>query len=56
MLFEYHVGSSDPEGYFVSIIIEFVVQISTRDISFHIGMIPVLSIYDKNSIKFSYNI
>jgi hypothetical protein len=42
--------------YFASLIIEFVVQMSTRHISFLIGMIPVQSIYDNKSIKFSSNI
>ena len=44
------------QEYFTSVIIEFVVQISTRHISFHIGMIPVLSIYDKKLMKFLSNI
>ena len=50
--FSYHKN----QEYFVSIIIEFVVQMSTRHISFHIGMISVLSIYDKKLMKFLSNI
>ena len=38
------------------VIIEFVVQKFTRHISFHVGMIPIQSIYDKNLMKFSSNI
>ena len=44
------------QEYFASISIEFVVQMSTRHISFPIGIIPIQSIYQKNSIKFSSNI
>jgi hypothetical protein len=42
--------------YFASLIIEFVVQMPTRHISFHIGIVPVQSIYDKSLMTFSSNI
>ena len=44
------------QKYFAFVIIEFVVQKFTRHISFHVGMIHIQSIYDKNSMKFSSNI
>ena len=44
------------QKYFAFVIIEFVVQKFTRHMSFHVGMIPIQSIYDKNSMKILSNI